>query len=349
MYLAPLNYDRFFKKVFSDINIAKSFLEDFLDETITSIEQLGDKHRVTDDAAIVEFDYRCKIKDKYIIIDMQQWYKPDVVKRFYLYHSLNTGLQLETLGTKYILDQVELKSEKKKQKDYDRVEPVYTLIWMVDDNLHYSGDYAEFSLQHQSVIEFITDEELWFNGDLSEISTRRSEVVGITSNKSKGVNFLSENKLIFMFQKNIVNNMKSNREHEKYGRWFEFAIKTRDKNNIVSDFEDFIKDRTFSEIIRRLRKDSLNADDIKYLESEDENIRLTLDFYQKQNILMSREKEQGIEQGIEQERKVQRKLQLSEQFRNIKNMKNDNFSLDQISKYTGLSINEIKKLENPDD
>lgn len=130
MYLAPLNYDRFFKKIFSDTEIAKSFLEDFLNEKITSIEQLEDKHRVSqdawasskrslrpaDDATIVEFDYRCKIKDKYIIIDMQQWYKPDVVKRFYLYHSLNTGLQLEILGTKYIVDQSELKSEKKSRK-----------------------------------------------------------------------------------------------------------------------------------------------------------------------------------------------------------------------------------------
>lgn len=35
------------------------------------------------------------------------------------------------------------------QKNYERVVPVYTLIWMVGDNLHYVGDYAEFSLQHR--------------------------------------------------------------------------------------------------------------------------------------------------------------------------------------------------------
>ena len=37
MYLAPLNFDRFFKKVFSDPEIAKTFLEDFLDTEIESL------------------------------------------------------------------------------------------------------------------------------------------------------------------------------------------------------------------------------------------------------------------------------------------------------------------------
>ena len=53
MYLAPLNYDRFFRKVFKDSLIAKRFLEDFLDVEIETIEKLDEKHRVTDDAAVV--------------------------------------------------------------------------------------------------------------------------------------------------------------------------------------------------------------------------------------------------------------------------------------------------------
>ena len=86
MYLAPLNYDRFFKKVFKDPAIAKEFLEDFLDVTISDIEKLDEKHRVTDDASVVEFDYRCKVDVKFVIIAMPQWYKADIIKRFYLYH-----------------------------------------------------------------------------------------------------------------------------------------------------------------------------------------------------------------------------------------------------------------------
>jgi len=39
MYLAPLNYDRSFKKVFSDTRIAKRFLEDFFDVVIDEKEE----------------------------------------------------------------------------------------------------------------------------------------------------------------------------------------------------------------------------------------------------------------------------------------------------------------------
>ena len=44
MYLAPLNYDRFFKKVFSQTHIAKAFLEDLLDTPIEEIKLLERTH-----------------------------------------------------------------------------------------------------------------------------------------------------------------------------------------------------------------------------------------------------------------------------------------------------------------
>jgi hypothetical protein len=88
MYLAPLNYDRFFKKIFSDLDIAKRFLEDFLDTKIEMIEMIKNRHAVTDDATYIEFDFRCKIDGAFVIIDMQQWFKADLVQRFYLYHAL---------------------------------------------------------------------------------------------------------------------------------------------------------------------------------------------------------------------------------------------------------------------
>ena len=49
MYLAPLNYDRNFKKVFSETRIAKRFLEDFFDVEISEMELLPFKHKITDD------------------------------------------------------------------------------------------------------------------------------------------------------------------------------------------------------------------------------------------------------------------------------------------------------------
>ena len=63
MYLVPLNYDRYFKKVFSDLNIAKRFLEDFFEVSIETIELLTIHHKITDDAVAVEFDFRCKIDE----------------------------------------------------------------------------------------------------------------------------------------------------------------------------------------------------------------------------------------------------------------------------------------------
>jgi hypothetical protein len=100
MYLAPLNYDRYFRKVFSELKIAKRFLEDFLDVEIQEIEFLQNKKSISDDARYVEFDFRCKIDGFYVIIDMQQWHKTDVVQRFYVYHALNSALQLEKLPKK---------------------------------------------------------------------------------------------------------------------------------------------------------------------------------------------------------------------------------------------------------
>jgi hypothetical protein len=97
VYLAPLNYDRFFKKVFSDLTVAQAFLSDVFGVPVEIIEKLERKNRVTDRAMGVEFDFRCKIQGQHVVVEMQQWYKTDVVKRFYLYHSLQSVLQLELL------------------------------------------------------------------------------------------------------------------------------------------------------------------------------------------------------------------------------------------------------------
>ncbi|MCK4492839.1 MAG: PD-(D/E)XK nuclease family transposase, partial [Methylococcales bacterium] len=194
MYLASLNYDRFFKKVFSEKHIAQQFLEDFLDTKIEEIELLKEKHRVTDDASIVEFDFRCKIDGAYIIIDMQQWYKMDVVKRFYLYHSLNSSLQLERLPEKQLtLDRTSKKI--KRTKDYHYVEPVLTLIWMVDDNLGFDENYVSYALSPEVSNQFIEDKKLWENPELTDIIKAQQKVLAVLKNDAKGMRFLSNNKL----------------------------------------------------------------------------------------------------------------------------------------------------------
>ena len=189
MYLAPLNYDRFFKKVFSDLEIAKAFIEDFMEVEIQSIEALNATQKFTGKSAIVEFDYRCKIDDRYIIIDMQQWYKPDVTQRFFLYHALNTSLQLETLPEKkLIIDKIS--GEVKEIKDYRRVEPVSTLIWMVDDNLGFDENYISYKLYPHTVVEFLKDDKLWKQEEIISLLKERVRVLEHIDNEKKEIDEL---------------------------------------------------------------------------------------------------------------------------------------------------------------
>jgi len=260
MYLAPLNYDRYFKKIFKDTEIAKQFLEDFFDITIESIELLTHKHKITDDAVAVEFDFRCKIQGNHIIIDMQQWYKPDIVNRFYVYHAVNTALQLEEMPNKNIFINEEVTKE---TKDYTKLQPVITLIWMVDDTLNFTEDYVSYNMTPEIISDFIDNEKLWLEKDIQKLIKEREIALKQLKNDTKNLSFLKKNRLIWAFQKNIVRNEK----FSKYKPWFELAEKTRNKMNIKSDFLQFEQDKIFSEIIRRICKEALTEDDIKYIEN----------------------------------------------------------------------------------
>lgn len=294
MYLAPLNYDRYFKKVFSDLDIAKKFLEDFLDVEIQEIAPMVLKHKVTDNAQAVEFDFRCKIADNYVIIDMQQWYKPDVVYRFYTYHCLNTALQLESLPVKDFL----LSSGKiEKVKDYSGLLPVITIIWMVDDCLGFSDDYVSYTMLPEKVKNLFEETNIWKNGD---IEARVKDILSTIKNDSKGLMFLQKNRLLFAFQKNIVKNEKFTR----YSAWFTLAEKTLDKLNKKSDFDSYRKDKIFVELMRRLLKSNLTDDDLEYI-SDYQETREGIERYNEgmRNEGRNEGIEIGKEQGIEEEKK----------------------------------------------
>jgi hypothetical protein len=327
MYVAPLNYDRFFRKVFSDLKIAKAFLEDFLDVQIDSITQLKDKHTVTDDAAIVEFDYRCKIDGSYIIIDMQQWYKKDIVKRFYVYHTLNTVLQLEDMPTKTIELPINPNGTKPKEirlKDYRVLEPVITLIWMVDDSLGFTKDYVTQVLTSESLLDFIRSSELWFNDEILKLLERREDILKELNNVTKELDFLSKNKLIYIFQKNVVKNKKIS----KYFRWFSFAEKSRNKENVESDFAEYKDDLVFLEIIRRLSRD-LKKEDFDYIKDYDRYIA-EIKRYNKELL------EEGEKIGIEKGEKIgQRNILLS--------LQKNGVGIEEISKLTGLTVEDIRE------
>lgn len=290
MYLAPLNYDRFFKKVFSHTHIAKAFLEDFLDVEIEEITLLERTHLLTNSAMKVEVDFRCKIAGSYIIIDMQQWYKPDVVRRFYLYHCASTALQLSDLPEKKL--PILTDDKRAKSLDYQNVEPVLTLIWMVDDSLQFTDNLAAYTTAPEIALDFIHNQTLWAEKDLSELLLKREIVLQTLQNRHKDLDFLRQNRLIFMFQNNIIRDTK----FTKYRKWFEFAEKTRNKKNSAKDFISFKKEPIFNDLMRMILKKSLDEGDFTYIESEDEHIKLVNRFTEgvRKDALA-----EGIEIGLE--------------------------------------------------
>jgi predicted transposase/invertase (TIGR01784 family) len=329
MYLAPINYHRFFVKVFSDKRIAQKFLEDFLDVEIQEFQVLEDKHRITNDAAAVEFDFRCKIQDSYVIIDMQQWYKPDIVQRFFLYHTLNTALQLEELPLKRFDFPAKTKMLKR-GKDYRLLAPVYTLIWMVVDTLNFDLDYVSYLMAPEILVDFLNNNRLWREPEIKKLLAERNKVLEVLQNEAKNLDFLPKNRLIFMFQKNIV----KNKAMKKYEKWFEFAEKTRNENNAEEDFEAYKGDEIFCEMMRRLRKDTLSDEDFYYIEDQkeawEEAERLERGFYEDG-------KKQGRKEGIKEGAK-DKTIQMA------RIMKQNQEPVEKISMYTGLSIDEIRDL-----
>jgi hypothetical protein len=279
MYLASLNIDLLFKKVFSDPEIAKSFLEDFLGIVIAEIIILGVEHKITNDAVIVRFDYRCKINGEYVIIEMQQKYKKDVIKRFYLYHCVGTSLQLETLKPIVI---TRPNGETYKEKDYSGVEPVLTIVWMVDDTLNFEDDFIVFTTLPEAAKDFITDETLWLQ-PIETILAARSGVLKTLNKKTKNLDFFQKNKIILLFQDNIAKNIQT----KAYSKWCILAKKSKNPNNVEADFEEFKNNKVMAEVIRRLETTQLEPYEFKYVS----------DIYQYENMLeeTKREAQQEIE------------------------------------------------------
>jgi hypothetical protein len=262
MYIAPLNLDIFFKKVFSNKQIVKKFLENLLAIQISSLKILTIESKLTDDAVTVKFDYRCKINGKYVIIEMQQKYKVDVVKRFYLYHAVSTALQLETLKPVKV---TKSNGETYTEKNYSGIEPVLTLIWMVDDMLGFKDDYIVFTTLPEATKDFITDGELW-QQPFEKILEAREKTLKILGNKTKGLDFFAQNKLIYIFQKNIIDNQNENLPYFKY---FDFANISKNLNNKEEDFLKFKDDKEMAEVMKRLKKDNWSAEEYKYVSDMD--------------------------------------------------------------------------------
>ncbi len=347
MYLAPLNYDRYFKKVFSDLKIAKRFLEDFFDVVIETIDLLTIHHKITDDAVAVEFDFRCKIDNQLVIIDMQQWYKPDVIHRFYTYHCINTALQLENLPLKSIPMEGDISAshsnhKERKVKDYTEILPVITLVWMVDDTFGFKDDYVSYTMTPEIISDFIKNNLLWQNKDITELLEQRELSLVQLTNKTRRLDFLQKNRLIYAFQKNIVGNSKQeNSKYHKYLNWFELAEKTKNKLNEKSEFLQYADDEIFAELIKRINKDTLTEEDYNYIDNYEQYIERVKRW---EKPIFQEGLEKGIEKGIVEERQRQQDKRQQEINEMVIDMVNEGMSDDSIAKITKLDVSEIIRI-----
>ncbi|MEN9612474.1 MAG: hypothetical protein RLZZ628_3288 [Bacteroidota bacterium] len=244
MYLVPLNLDEPFKKVFECEDIAKAFIQDMLNVEITFIKKLDTDRKITNAAALIRFDYRCKINNQYVIVEMQQGYKQDVIKRFYLYHCLDTALQLETIKETIVKD---AKGREHRTRNYSELEPVITIIWMAQDNFDLESDYIEYNIYPKAFADFVRDNTLW-ESPKSVLEARRADLFRHPKVDRRELSFLEKNRLIFVFQPNVV----KNKQFAPYVKWFEFAEKTRNPNNKASDFDEYSNHLIFAQMMNRL-------------------------------------------------------------------------------------------------
>ncbi len=352
MFVASLNLDLFFKKVFSNKRIAKHFLEDLLGVTITEIKFLSIENKITDDAVTVKFDFRCKIRGQYVVIEMQQKYKVDVIKRFYLYHAVSTALQLEALKPIAV---IKPDGETYTEKNYSTLEPVITIIWMVDDMLGFDEDYIAYTTLPEATKDFITDKNLWGN-DLDTILAERKKVLKIIENDTKGLDFFTKNRLIYIFQKNIVKNKRINLP---YYKWFDFATKSRNVNNKEEDFTHYKNDKDMAEVINRLRKDKLTTEEADYAsafmsfevafermrqekEADHKQIRkIEREIHKAEQVLL-KEREERIKEREERIKAEEEKQLL--QIKMIKMLMQQGTSLPAIAEILGISLEETNEL-----
>ena len=137
-------------------------------------------------------------------------------------------MQLEHLEPKVI---TKLDGKTYTEKNYGDLEPVITLVWMVDDNLNFTEDFIAFTTLPEAAKDFIANDELW-RQPLEDILKEREKTLKILNNNTKDLDFFSQNRLIYAFQRNII----ANNLLTKYFKWFDVAYKSRNINNSKEDF-----------------------------------------------------------------------------------------------------------------
>lgn len=110
----------------------------------------------------------------------------------------------------------------------------------------------------------------------------RTRILEKLDNKTKNLDFIQTNRLIFAFQRNIVRHQ----QMKRYIRWFDLAAKTKRPDNKAEDFEAFEHDDDFNPIYQRIKKrliqENLKAEEKQYITDEaskQTKIQRTIDGY----------------------------------------------------------------------
>jgi hypothetical protein len=135
---------------------------------------------------------------------------------------------------------------------------------------------------------------LWHQ-PLEAILKERENTLKILNNHTKDLDFFSENRLIYAFQRNIV----SNNRTSAYSKWFNLAHKSRNANNTEDDFSQFNNDDVMAEVIKRLEKDKLTTEEYRFVS----DLPLFEAYYgnMQQDLAVAEKKVQLAEKKVEEE------------------------------------------------
>jgi hypothetical protein len=140
----------------------------------------------------------------------------------------------------------------------------------------------------------------------------------------------------------------NNEKNSNYFKWFDFANKSRNSNNVESDFSKFNNDDIMAEVIKRLKKDKLAPREFKFVS----------DLYQYENMVVVRdqiidEKDQIIDEKDqiidEKDQIIDEKDQIIDEMqanrvKSINNFWKLGIPISAIAQALEISVEEVKAL-----
>jgi hypothetical protein len=162
---------------------------------------------------------------------------------------------------------------------------------------------------------------------LEVILKERENTLKILNNRTKDLDFFSENRLIYAFQRNIV----SNNRTSAYSKWFNLAHKSRNVNNTEDDFSQFNNDDVMAEVIKRLEKDKLTTEEYRFVSD--------LPLYEAYYGNMKQELEE--EKRARREEQKARQEEYQKQLDSIEHLLRNGYTIESIANLLARNIEEI--------